>query len=109
MKIKILALVVILLAGSLVTKAGNDELSFKQTVITKIQYPEFAKEQKLEADVWVSFTVTENGEIVVNQTNSIEPDLMDYVKAELKKIKVNSDNEVIGKTFVYRFTFKYQE
>jgi hypothetical protein len=109
MKIKILALVVILLAGSLVTKAGNDELSFKQTVITKIQYPEFAKEQKLEADVWVSFTVTENGEITVNQTNSIEPDLMDYVKAELKKIKVNSDNEVIGKTFVYRFTFKYQE
>lgn len=109
MKIKILALVVILLAGSLVTKAGNDELSFKQTVITKIQYPEFAKEQKLEADVWVSFTVTENGDIVVNQTNSIEPDLMDYVKAELKKIKVNSDNEVIGKTFVYRFTFKYQE
>lgn len=109
MKIKILALVVILLAGSIVTKAGNDELSFKQTIVSKIQYPEFAKEQKLEADVWVSFTVNENGEITVNQTNSIDPDLMDYVKAELKKIKVNTDNEVIGKTFMYRFTFKYQE
>lgn len=109
MKIKILALVVILLAGSIVTKAGNDELSFKQTIVSKIQYPEFAKEQKLEADVWVSFTVNENGEITVNQTNSIDPDLMDYVKAELKKIRVNTDNEVIGKTFMYRFTFKYQE
>ena len=109
MKIKILALVVILLAGSIVTKAGNDELSFKQTIVSKIQYPEFAKDQKLEADVWVSFTVKENGEITVNQTNSIDPDLMDYVKAELKKIRVNTDNEVIGKTFMYRFTFKYQE
>ncbi len=109
MKIKILALVVILLAGSIVTKAGNDELSFKQTIVSKIQYPEFAKDQKLEADVWVSFTVNENGEITVNQTNSIDPDLMDYVKAELKKIRVNTDNEVIGKTFMYRFTFKYQE
>lgn len=109
MKIKVLALVIVLLTGSFVLKAGNEELSFKQTVISKIQYPEFAKEQKLEADVYVSFTVAKTGEIIVNQTNSISPDLMDYVKTELKKIRVDESNEVVGKTFLYRFTFKYQE
>ena len=34
---------------------------------------------------------------------------MEYVKTELAKIKVNLDSEVIGKTFYYRITFKYQE
>lgn len=109
MKTKILALLFVFLFGSFALKAGNDELSFKQTVASKIQYPEFAKDQKLEADVYVSFTVNEDGEININQTNSICNELMDYVKDELKKIKVDSESEVVGKTFYYRFTFKYQE
>lgn len=109
MKIKNLALVIIFLLGSFSLKAGNDELSFKETIISKIKYPEFARDQKLEADVYVSLTVADNGEIHVNQTNSINYDLMEYVKTELAKIKVNLDNEVIGKTFYYRITFKYQE
>jgi len=109
MKTKIFTLLCIILIGSFTLKAGNDELSFKQTVISQIKYPDFAKTEKLEADVYVSFSVTATGEIMVNQTNSISPDLMDYVKAELKKIKVNTDNEVIGKTFYFKFTFKYQE
>ena len=109
MKIKILALVIVFLTGSFVLKAGNEELNFKQTVISTIKYPEFAKEKKLEADVYVSFTVSENGDIVINQANSVDSELMAYVKEELKKIKVNSENEVTGKTYYFRFTFKYQE
>ncbi|NVN94626.1 MAG: hypothetical protein HXX18_05005 [Bacteroidetes bacterium] len=109
MKIKVILLVFVFFTVSLGLKAGNDELTFKQTIIAKMQYPEFAKTQKLEADVYISFSVNENGEIIVGQINSISPDFMDYVKAELKKIKVNTDNEVIGKTFYFRFTFKYQE
>ncbi len=109
MKIKYLALAIIFLLGSFSLKAGNDKLSLKETVISKIKYPEFARDQKLEADVYVSLTVADNGEIIVNQTNSVNPELMEYVKTELAKIKVNLDNEVIGKTFYYRITFKFQE
>jgi len=109
MKTKIVAFLFIFLLGSISLKAGNDELSFKQTVVSQIKYPDFAKADKLDADVYISFTVNNNGEVIVNQINSISPDLMDYVKTELKKIKVETDNEVIGKTYNYKFIFKYQE
>ena len=109
MKTKILGLLICFFIGSLTLQAGNDELNFKQNVITQVKYPEFAKDQRLEADVYVSFSVTEAGDITINQTNSISPDFMDYVKSELKKIKVNADYEVIGKTFYFKFSFKYQE
>ncbi len=109
MKTKILTFLLFCLLGSFNLIAGNDEVNFKQTVISKITYPDFAKAEKLEADVYVSFTVNKNGEITVNQANALYPDFMDYVKTELKKIKVNTENEVIGKTYFYKFTFKYQE
>ena len=108
MKTKILAMLALILI-SISSYAGNDELNFKQTVVAQIKYPEFAKAEKLQADVYVSFTVTEKGEININLTNSINPDFMDYVKTELKKINVATDNEVIGKTFNFKFSFKYQE
>ncbi|MFZ4401230.1 MAG: hypothetical protein ACOYO1_14425 [Bacteroidales bacterium] len=108
MKTKILAMLALLLI-SISSFAGNDELNFKQSVITQIKYPEFAKTLRLEADVYISFTVNERGEIEVTQCNSISSELMDYVKKELKKINVNTDNEVIGKTFYFKFSFKYQE
>ncbi|MFZ4411794.1 MAG: hypothetical protein ACOYOV_01830 [Bacteroidales bacterium] len=109
MKTKFLAILFIFLLVSVALKAENDELSFKQTVATQIKYPDFAKDQKLEADVYISISINENGEIIVNQSNSISQEFMDYVKTELQKIKVNTDNEVIGKTFYFKFIFKYQE
>ncbi len=109
MKTKVLAILFIFLLVSVALKAENDELSFKQTVATQIKYPDFAKDQKLEADVYVSISINENGEIIVNQSNSISQEFMDYVKTELQKIKVSTDNEVIGKTFYFKFIFKYQE
>ncbi|MCX6232079.1 MAG: hypothetical protein NTZ33_11100 [Bacteroidetes bacterium] len=109
MKTKLLIVLAIFFFGCFSLRAGNDELSFKQTVVSKIVYPEFAKNQKLDADVFISLTVNEEGEIIINQSNSLNADLMEYVKTELKKIKVEKDNPVIGKTYIYKFVFKYEE
>ena len=109
MKIRNLILVIILATFGLTSKAGNDEIGFEQNIISKMKYPEYALVQLLKTDVCVSFTVTNDGNIIINQSNSINPDIMEYVENVLKSFKVNSENEVIGKTFYYRFTFKVEE
>lgn len=108
MKTKILVLVTLILMINLSLKAGKDELEFKQNLISQIKYPKFAEEKELEADVFISLTVNEKGEIVVNQMNSLYPEFMEYIKEELKMIKVSNNNEVIGKTYYFKFSFKYQ-
>ncbi len=89
--------------------AKNDSLEFKQTIINKIKYPEFAMKDKLEADVWVKLTVNDIGKINIDQINCVDVLFLDYVKEEIQKIKIDLNNEFVNKPFYYRFTFKYQQ
>lgn len=109
MKIKIIFIgLIILFSGIKSIYAENDSLAFKHSIINKIVYPEFAMKEKLAADVWVKFTVSESGKVIVDQINCVDVLFLDYVKTELQKIVIDSESELVGKTFLYKFTFKYQ-
>lgn len=109
MKAKIAYIVLVILILSIkVNYAGNDSLSFKQSIVNKITYPEFAMKDKLEAEVWVQFSIENNGQVVVNLINSVDVLFLEYVKSELQKLVIDSESELKGKTYFYKFTFKYQ-
>jgi TonB family protein len=75
----------------------------------EIIYPDFAKEQKLEGTVLVSFTVNTDGTIKVNLTNESDATLKDYVVSKLKSLKIIPTKENAGKSYDVKFEFKLEK
>ncbi len=109
MKTKIIFITLFLIIMGIKSNyAENDSVAFKHSIVNKIVYPEFAMKDKLTADVWVKFNISENGKVIVDQINCVDVLFLDYVKTELQKLKIDDESELVGKTFYYKFTFKYQ-
>jgi hypothetical protein len=88
--------------------AGNGETLFKKKVNSKIKYPEQIS-KKVETEVYVQFSVTEAGEIVIDSISSESEEINTAIAEQLKELKVSAeDKDVIGKTFYYRFLLKVQ-
>jgi len=83
-----------------------NETKVKQTVISQITYPDFAKEQKIEGDVLVSFKVSKDGKVVVLSSNSSEVKLQNYVVEKMKTVNLSSVDVEEG--FVYNVKFSFQ-
>lgn len=75
----------------------------------EISYPDFAKDQKLEGTVLVSFTVNTDGSITVNLTNESNATLKDYVVSKLRSLKIIPTKENTGKTYDVKFEFKLEK
>lgn len=75
----------------------------------EIVYPDFAKEQKLEGTVLVSFTVNADGTITINLTNESDPALKDYVVSKLTSLKIIPAKENAGKSYDVKFEFKLEK
>lgn len=89
--------------------AGIGETSFRHKVTTKISYPELRSHAKIDAEVYVEFKVNENCEIEIIKLDSSDQEVKDYVIKKLQTIVASeSEREVIGKTFKYRFSFQVQ-
>lgn len=102
----ILALLAISISS--VSLAGYGENRFKKKIEKHILYPE-TKTKLHTASVKVQFSVNEAGEIVIDQIDSSDQELIEYVSKKLKSIKVEQGSEVIGKTYSYHFTFEDQQ
>lgn len=88
--------------------AGNGEQVFRQKVSKHIKYPEL-KGEKVETEVYVQFTVSESGEIVIDTIASASDEINRAIAQQIRDLKVDAtDSEVIGKTFYYRFLLKVQ-
>jgi hypothetical protein len=88
--------------------AGNGEQVFRKRVSKQIKYPEL-KGEKVETEVYVQFTVSESGEIVIDKIDSASDEINEAIAQQIKDLKVDAtDSEVIGKTFYYRFLLKVQ-
>lgn len=105
-KIIIAALAVFIGAGSFY--AGNGETLFRRKVSSSIRYPELRGE-KVETEVFVQFTVQENGHITIDSVTSGNETIKESIVRQLEALKTSpNDKDVIGKTFYYRFVFKVQ-
>lgn len=71
----------------------------------EIQYPEFAKKDKIEGVVLVSFFVDGSGIVNIEQTNASNEDLRNYVINRLRNLVV-SDSSKANNTYNMRFVFQ---
>lgn len=110
MKAIILTLVSALIIGFSSTSNAsiiNPKTGDLEKLIQKqISYPQFAKEQKLDGVVLVSFTVNSDGSINVNTTNQSDIRFKEYVVSKLKSLKIKSGSKS-AKTYNVKFDFKY--
>lgn len=87
-----------------VASEGNDG-SLKKAIRKNLNYPPFAKEEKLHGFVLVEFEVQPNGNILVKEMNASNPELAKHVESVLEDVHL-TDNKSIGTHFI-RFNFKY--
>jgi len=93
-------------AFSLNANDDANESKVKETVINQIEYPDFAKEQNIQGDVFVCFSVSRDGKVVVLSSNSAEEKLQNYVVQKMKTIDLSSVDVQVGYTYNVKFSFQ---
>jgi len=111
--VKFFAAALILVVLTSTVKAGDDTKAVKsqltQKVTEMVKFPEFAQENLLEGFVYVEFKVSEEGKIEVVRTNTLEPELANYVKEKLQQIVLDSNDVATGKTHYMKFDFRLEK
>lgn len=108
--ISLISLLIITAASSSSWAATTDNPTKIERLLKKtISFPEFAKQEKMEGMVLVSFTVNSDGTLKVNLTNESDTSLKDYVLKKLSQIKLKPGNTEEGKTYNVKFEFKYEK
>jgi len=103
MKAKIISLSV-LMTIFLMSFANTTIPPMQEVLKKEICYPEFAKENKEEGIVLVHFTVDTNGKIVVNEANSNNERLKEYVISKLTQFIFSESNE--KEEYAIQFKFR---
>jgi outer membrane biosynthesis protein TonB len=105
----ILASMVLLTAGAGNANAGNPKTSGIDRLLKKeITYPDFARSQKLEGMVLVSFSLNSDGTINIQLTNESSATLKDYVISKLKSLRFTTSSGSDNKTYNVKFVFSYE-
>ncbi|MCH8331329.1 MAG: energy transducer TonB [Bacteroidetes bacterium] len=77
----------------------------REQVKEKMDYPEFAKESKLEGVTWVTFSVKNDGKVIVLQVVGSNRRLNDYVQETMNEIVVQPVKGCNVKQFKIKFVF----
>ena len=106
----LMIIVIVMLAGIYSSAiAATDFVTESDGLTSKlksISYPAFAKSEKLNGDVVVSFSINDSGKIVIDKVDGTYTELVQYVKEQFKKVKLDINASEIGKNFYCRFKFK---
>jgi hypothetical protein len=79
--------------------------SMDKEVSKHIFYPQTTKET-IEGTADVMLQVYPEGDIRVVMIQTKNPLIQKFIESQVRKMKVDKDNVVIGEVFRYRFTFK---
>jgi hypothetical protein len=71
-----------------------------------IKYPDFAKNNKIQGFVYLSFSYDESGNFQVRDLNTNSLELSDYVVSELKNLKICPWGKSTENEYIIRFNFK---
>lgn len=93
-------------AGNVKENENNNEAQVKNYVISKIGYPTFAQEQKIEGDVYVSFKIGKDGKVEIEKSNATNQKLESYVVKKLQTMDLSSVNPEVGYLYNIKFSFK---
>lgn len=86
--------------------SGQLEQAVQKQLDKTLSFPEAAAEQNLQGAVYVSFTVTPEGELIINDLESTSDVLGQYVETKLQTLDLSALQLEQAKAFHYRFTFK---
>ena len=114
MKTRIATLLVMLsifLAGSAfaakpVMASREVSKSVANIIKEEMKYPSFAIDQKLECCVLVELLIQNDGTINVEKSNSMSPELQQYVVKTIKKLQKDNLADYAGQTVLIKVQFK---
>lgn len=93
-------------AKKLPAAAAKLPADFKQEIANHLNYPNFAKENMIQGEVWMKVTLDENSVVKIVDLSATNPELGAYVKDEL------SDLTIVGTSFqagnVYFMKVKFE-
>lgn len=101
-------LILLLTAKSLfagIDPSTTDNILYSQ-INKNIKYPEQARIEKIEGFVLVSFTVSNDGTLIITGMNSSNSLLKNYVEEKLKEIRMNHFDSSAERTFNVKFNFQ---
>ena len=100
-------IVCLVLTAAFITgySTNSSAVTLNEKIQKEITYPEFAKENNEQGFVLVSFTVDNEGKIVVKQVNSDNPVLRSYVVKKIEELTVECDDETC-KDYTMKFEFR---
>lgn len=78
----------------------------RKEVYEKVDYPNIASENFIEGEVWLTFKVGEEGEIIVQESNSLQQQLEKGLRKQLKKIKVSKEFYDADEVYLIKFKFE---
>ncbi|MCF8406046.1 MAG: hypothetical protein K9H58_19035 [Bacteroidales bacterium] len=80
--------------------------SAKECIMRQVPYPEFARKQKLEGGVALSFWFDRNGAVIIHDVYSSDPELASYVSDCVKNMQLDYCWVDIEREYYLRFLFK---
>jgi hypothetical protein len=81
--------------------------ALKAKISQTIAYPEFALDQKITCSVWAVIRQEADGSIAVLKCDSKVGSMRDYVRTQLGKIDLKSENLETGREYTIRVDFNY--
>ncbi len=113
--ISILTVVLVLFGTTLVNAktlpapAAKLPVELKSEIMKHLTYPQEAKSQLIEGDVWLKVCVDETSQVKVVDLSSTNPDLGAYVKKELSSLYVENPGCAKGEVFYLKVRFDLTE
>lgn len=71
----------------------------------ELDYPEFAIEEKLEADVVLELLIEEDGSFNVTAANSVDADLKEHVIETVENMETDQYAQYTGQTVLVKITY----
>ena len=78
----------------------------RKEVYEKVSYPNIASENFIEGEVYLTFKVGKDGEVLVQESNSLQRDLEKGIRKQLENVKISKD--YYDKDEVYLIKFKFE-
>ncbi|MDA3892941.1 MAG: hypothetical protein PF517_14870 [Salinivirgaceae bacterium] len=92
-------------AKKLPAAAASLPADFKQEITKHIDYPNFAKENFVEGEVWMKVTLDENSTVKIVDLSSTNPELGEHVKKELSDLTLENTSMKVGSIYFMKVKF----
>lgn len=92
-------------AKKLPSAAAKLPADFKQEITNNIDYPDFAKNNRVEGEVWMKVTLDENSMVKIVDLSATNPKLGEHVKKELSNLSIENTTFETGNIYFVKVKF----